>query len=218
VVRARDGSERFLYVTDTGVRAVTRAASGRLGRSRQVVRANVRPYLDAGGASGQQALVWRDFDTGAVREGLLLPGRSMAARTLDPGPGGSYAMAVDGAANGQFVTLFENHRKLQGLRYSRRVPGSARFAASRDVPRAGGGRAPDVSIRPDGAAAFAWSEGGGAAVRVGVLGLDGRMRATRSFAAGSIDTAVPKTSIDRHGRVWLVWLAVDRLRVARYAR
>jgi hypothetical protein len=44
------------------------------------------------------------------------------------------------------------------------------------------------------------------------------MRATRSFPAGGIETAVPKTSIDRHGRVWLVWLAVDRLRVARFER
>jgi hypothetical protein len=180
----------------------------------------VRSFVDAGGAPGQQALVWRTADTGVLEEGLLLPGRPLARRTLDSGFG-DYEFVIDGAANGQFVTLFDNHLNGRGMRYSRRRPGSHGFSVTHDLPNAGDGRAPDVSVRPDGTAAVAWNEPILKRVHVGILGIDGRMRDTASFfvdTTGMAGPAIPKTSIDRLGRAWLVWHDDDRLRVAHYDR
>jgi hypothetical protein len=222
VVRARNGSERLFYLTETGVQAVTRTASNHLVRAQEVTPPGPFSYMTAGGADGEQALIWKTGDGGELREGLLLPGRPMASRTLVPPPGDSYDVAIDGAANGQFVTLFVDHRnQSQGMQYSRRVPGSRAFAAPRDLPTAPGGYELDVSVRPDGAAAVAWFEGRSGMVRVGILGIDGRLRAARSFAfrtPAHVYSVFPDTSIDRRGRVWLTWLDGGHLRVARYDR
>jgi hypothetical protein len=220
VVRARDGSERLFYLSAGGLQAVTRAASGRIGRPTELVGPEVRSYADAGGAAGEEALVWSTQDTGALEEGLLLPGRPLARRTLDTGFG-NYEYAIDGAANGHFLTLFDNHLNGQGLHYSRRKPGSRGFSVAHELPGAGDGRAPDVSVRSDGTAAVAWSEPVLKRVHVGVLGSDGRMRDTTSFFVGDTGQAgpaVPKTSIDRSGRVWLIWHDEDHLRVAHLDR